>query len=123
MKKLIYVLYALLFLAATGFLIYDILVAKNFDSNSITKYLILVAGFVLSIVKLSVRPQREVLRKKQVYQNAYAEFIRNAFSNDKKRKVSFTAPFTTTISKNPISPSKSWKIFVKNVRTVTICMP
>jgi tetratricopeptide (TPR) repeat protein len=84
MKKLIYVLYALLFLAATGFLIYDILVAKNFDSNSITKYLILVAGFVLSIVKLSVRPQREVLRKKQVYQNAYAEFIRNAFSNDKK---------------------------------------
>ncbi len=84
MKKLIYVLYALLFLAATGFLIYDICVAKNFDTNSITKYLILVAGFVLSIVKLSVRPQREVLRKKQVYRNAYAEFIRNAFSNDKK---------------------------------------
>ena len=66
MKKLIYVLYALLFLAATGFLIYDICVAKNFDSNSITKYLILVAGLVLSMIKLSIRPQREILRKKQV---------------------------------------------------------
>lgn len=84
MKKLLYVIYTLLILAATSFLIYDIFVAKDFDSNSITKYLILVAGFVLSMVKLSVRPHREVLRKKKVYRNAYAEFIRNAFSNDKK---------------------------------------
>lgn len=84
MKKLLYVIYALLILAATSFLIYDLFVAKNFDSNSITKYVILVAGFALSMVKLSVRPRREVLQKKKVYQSAYAEFIRSAFSNDKQ---------------------------------------
>lgn len=84
MKKALYIIYTLLILTVTGFLIYDIFIAKNFDSKSITKYLILVAGFIFSMVKLSVRPQREILRKKQVYRNAYAEFIRNAFSNDKK---------------------------------------
>ena len=84
MKKALYIIYTLLILTVTGFLIYDIFIAKNFDSNSITKYLILVAGFIFSMVKLSVRPQREILRKKQVYRNAYAEFIRSAFSNDKK---------------------------------------
>lgn len=84
MKKLIYVIYALLFIALTGFLVYDIVIAKNFEMKNIVKYLLVVIGFVASIVKTSTRSRREVLRKKQVYQKSYGEFIRNAFSNDPK---------------------------------------
>ncbi len=84
MKKLIYILYALLFLAVTGFLVYDIFIAGNFNTKNLVKYLIIVIGFVASIVKLTIKPRRQVLRKKQTYQNAYSAFIRSAFSNDPK---------------------------------------
>jgi tetratricopeptide (TPR) repeat protein len=83
-KKLIYINYTLLILALTGFLVYDIFVAKNFEVRSLVKYLVLLVSFIASIAKLSGRSRREVLRKKQVYQKSYGEFIRNAFSNDPK---------------------------------------
>ena len=84
MKKLIYIIYTLLILALTGFLVYDIFVTKNFEVKSLVKYLVLLVSFVASIAKLSGRSRREVLRKKQVYQKSYGEFIRNAFSSDPK---------------------------------------
>lgn len=84
MKKLLYIIYTLLILALTGFLIYDIFVAKNFEIKSLIKYLVLIVGFIASIVKLSSRSRREVLRKKQTYKKAYADFIRTAFSGDPK---------------------------------------
>jgi tetratricopeptide (TPR) repeat protein len=84
MKKLAIALYFLLFLALTGFMVYDIFYVGNFESRNIMRYLILVAGFVASIIKLSLAPQRKVLQKKQTYQKAYEEFIRTAFANDPK---------------------------------------
>ncbi len=89
MKKLIYIVYTLLILALTGFLVYDIFVAKNFEVKSLIKYLVLLVSFVASIAKLSGRSRREILRKKQAYQKAYADFIRSAFSNDPKLETQF----------------------------------
>lgn len=84
MKKFVYVIYALLFLAVTGLLIYEIFIAKNFETRNIGRYIILVVGMVASVIKFSVQPQRKFLSKKKAYQNAYSDFIRSAFSQDPK---------------------------------------
>lgn len=84
MKKFVYVLYALLILATTGLIVYDVFIAKDFETKDLTKYAILIISLIASIVKFSVRPKREIMRKKKTYQSAYGDFIRTAFAQDKK---------------------------------------
>lgn len=84
MKKLAYVIYALLFLAVTGLLVYEVFIAKNFETKNFGKYVIIVVGLIASVLKASTRPQRKFLDKKRAYQTAYADFIRSAFSHEPK---------------------------------------
>ena len=84
MKKLPYFIYALLAAAIVGLLAFDYLPDKSIDRDTLTRAGLLMAGLVLSIVKLSTRTSRNAANKKALYEKSYSEYIQNVFSEDKK---------------------------------------
>ena len=95
MKKLAYVLYALLIIAAIGLLVYDYLPDRAIASETLTRAGLLIAGLVLSILRLRVRGNRRrtPANKITAYTNAYPQYIHaNVFGDDPKaRKLFFSA--------------------------------
>jgi Flp pilus assembly protein TadD len=95
MKKLAYVLYALLIIAAIGLLVYDYLPDRAIASETLTRAGLLIAGLVLSILRLRVRGNRRrtPANKKTAYTNAYPQYIHaNVFGDDPKaQKLFFSA--------------------------------
>ena len=89
MKKLQYILYALLIVAIIGLVLYDVLPDQQIETGTLTKAGILLAGAVLGIIRAAGRSQRGVVNKKAVYSKAYAEFIGTAFSRDAKLEKAF----------------------------------
>lgn len=84
MKKLQYVLYALLVAVVVGLLVYDYWPDKVIESQTISKSAIVLAGIVLGILRTATNSRKQVSNKKALYSNAYGEFIQTAFSYDKK---------------------------------------
>ena len=84
MKKLQYIIYAILLLIIIGLVAYDYYPDQALDQNTITRATLLFIGTLLSIVKTATRSNREVSNKKATYSKAYPEFIGNAFSHSPK---------------------------------------
>lgn len=101
MKALRYILIGLVAAAVAGILAYQALVAKNLTTNDIFRAALILAGLVLSLVKS--RKRRPVGNKKTLYQKAYGEFIRNAFSSDPKLEKKF---FSAVDDYNQDRPAK-----------------
>lgn len=92
MKKLQYIIYAILLLIIIGLVAYDYYPDQTLDQNTITRATLLFIGTLLSIVKTATRSNREVSNKKATYSKAYPEFIGNAFSHSPKlEKVFYNA--------------------------------
>lgn len=84
MKKLPYILYGLLAAAMVGLLVWDYLPDRSIDRDTLTRAGLLLAGLVLSVLKLGSQSKRSVSNKKALYSKAYAEYIENVFPEDKK---------------------------------------
>lgn len=83
MKKVLpIILYSIVILAAGGLLVYYGLVEKTLESGDLIKGLLIIAAALIGMLR--PRRNRTVVSKKATYQKAYAEFIQNAFSNDRK---------------------------------------
>ena len=92
MKKLPYILYALLAVALVALLVFDYMPDKAIDRSNLSRAGLLLAGLVLSVLKLSSRSTRKVSNKKALYTKAYSEYIQNVFAEDKKlEKIFFAA--------------------------------
>ena len=89
MKKLPYILYALLTAALIGLLVWDYMPDKAIDPANLSRAGLLLLGLVLSVLKLSSRTTRSVSNKKALYSKAYAEYIENVFPEDKKLQKQF----------------------------------
>ncbi|MBE5888920.1 MAG: tetratricopeptide repeat protein [Lachnospiraceae bacterium] len=89
MKKLQYIIYAILLLVIVGLVAFDYYPDQTLDQNTITRAALLFIGTLLSIVKTATRSNREVSNKKATYSKAYPEFIGNAFSHSPKLEKSF----------------------------------
>lgn len=89
MKKLPYIIYALLAAAIVGLLAFDYLPDRAIDRESLTRAGLLLAGLVLSIVKLSTRTSRSAANRKALYEKSYSEYIQNVFTEDKKLEKQF----------------------------------
>ena len=89
MKKTAYIIYGLLALVTTGLLVYDIFIAKDFTSSDLRKYIFIIIGIIVSIIKLKTGSAKQSGNKKKLYQNAYSEFIQGAFSDDPKLEKRF----------------------------------
>ena len=89
MKKLPYILYALLAAALIGLLVWDYMPDKTIDPANLSRAGLLLLGLVLSVLKLSSRTTRSVSNKKALYSKAYAEYIENVFPEDKKLQKQF----------------------------------
>ena len=86
-KALPYILYSLVILVCLGLLVYQGLIAKNLESGSITRCVLIIVGAILGMAKAKNR--RPVANKKALYQKSYGEFIQNAFSDDPKLEKKF----------------------------------
>lgn len=84
MKKLPYILYALLAVAIAGMLVWDYMPDKVIETGTLTRGGLLLLGLVFSVVKLSTRTNRKAANKKALYSKAYSEYIQNVFSEDRK---------------------------------------
>ena len=90
MKALRYILILLVALAVMGLLAYQAFVEQNLTSHDIFRAVLILAGLVLSLLKINRR--QPVSHKKVVYRKAFGEFIGNAFSQDPKlEKLFFNA--------------------------------
>lgn len=89
MKKLPYILYALLTAALIGLLVWDYMPDKAIEPANLSRAGLLLLGLVLSVLKLSSRTTRSVSNKKALYSKAYAEYIENVFPEDKKLQKQF----------------------------------
>ena len=94
MKKLQYIIYAILLLIIIGLVAYDYYPDQTLDQNTITRATLLFIGTLLSIVKTATRSNREVSNKKATYSKAYPEFIDSA-------------PFSSRISCVTMRPASS----------------
>ena len=91
MKKLPYILYALLAVALAALLVWDYMPDKTIEPQNLSRAGLLLLGLVLSALKLSSRSTRKVSNKKALYTKAYAEYIQNVFAEDKKLEKLFFA--------------------------------
>lgn len=92
MKKLPYILYALLAAAVIGLLIWDYMPDKTIEAANLSRAGLLLLGLVLSVLKFSSRATRTVSNKKAMYTKAYSEYIENVFPEDRKlQKLFFDA--------------------------------
>lgn len=82
MKALRYILFSLLIAAAIGLLCFYIFVEKDLSATNIFKCVMLILGAVASMLKTGRR--RAPSNPKVIYQKAYGDFIRSAFSEDPK---------------------------------------
>lgn len=89
MKKLGYVLYAILIIAVIGLPAYDYLSDRTLESSELTRAGVLLVGIVLSMLKLNRPRRRKVSNKKALYSNAYSKYIQNVFSDDRKAQTLF----------------------------------
>ena len=89
MKKLGYVLYAILILAVVGLLVYDYLPDKRLDDGALTRAGVLVVGIVAGMLRINRPRRRNPANKKALYTNAYAKYIQNVFPDDKKSEKRF----------------------------------
>lgn len=89
MKKLAYVLYALLALAVAGLLVWDYVPDHSIDPSTVSRAAVLLAGIALGILKIHHPRRRSVSNKKALYSNAYAKYIQNVFPEDKKAEKLF----------------------------------
>ena len=89
MKKLPYVLYALLILAMVGLFLWDYLPDGYVERGDITKFGLLLVAAVLGIIRTATGARKRVSNKKAVYSKAYREFIGSAFSQEPKLEKKF----------------------------------
>lgn len=86
-KALPYILYSLVITAAIGMLVYQGLILNDLESTDLTKGVLIIFAAVVGMLRPKRR--RKVSNKKALYQNAYKEFIQNAFSDDPKLEKKF----------------------------------
>ena len=91
MKKLPYLLYSLLAVALVALLVWDYMPDKAIEPQNLSRAGVLLAGLVLSVLKLSNRSTRKVSNKKALYTKAYSAYIQNVFAEDKKLEKLFFA--------------------------------
>lgn len=89
MKKLPYVLYALLAAAMIGLFLWDYLPDGYVERGTVTKFGLLLAAAVLGIIRTATGERKRVSNKKAVYSKAYPQFIGNAFSQEPKLEKRF----------------------------------
>lgn len=89
MKKLPYILYALLALVLIGLLVWDYAVDNVIDKRTQGKAIVVLSGLVISLVRLSKGSRRKVSSKKALYSKAYADYIENVFPEDRKLQKQF----------------------------------
>lgn len=89
MKKLPYILYALLAVALAGLLIWDYMSDQTISKDNLSRAGLLLLGLVLSVLKLNGRNGRKVANKKALYAKAYSEYIQNIFPDDRKLEKRF----------------------------------
>lgn len=89
MKKLPYILYALLIASILGLVAWDYFPDRAVESATLMRAGLLLAAAVLGIAKTLSRTGRQVSNKKALYTRAYADFIQNVFSEDKKLEKRF----------------------------------
>lgn len=82
MKKLQYILYALVIVAAGGLLAYQGLVEHSLTTSSILKCVLVIAGAIVGMLRPTKR--RTPTNHKAAYEKAYGNFIRGAFQDDPK---------------------------------------
>ena len=83
MKKVLpIILYSIVILFTGGLLVYYGLVVKTLEPGNLIKGLLIIAAALIGMLR--PRRSRSVISKKAAYQKAYAEYIQNAFSNDRK---------------------------------------
>ena len=81
MKALRYILYSLVILGAAGLMAYQHFIEHSLETGNLIKCALIIAGAIIGIIRA---PRRRISNKKALYQKSYAEFIQNAFSDDKK---------------------------------------
>ncbi len=87
MKVFRFILCIALILAIIGLLVWQGLVEKNLETNDLTKGLLIILA---AVGTMSKKPRtRSVSNKKALYQNAYPEFIQNAFSEEPRLEKKF----------------------------------
>ena len=91
MKKLPYILYALLAIAVAALLVWDYMPDKTIAPQNLSRAGLLLLGLVLSVLKLSGRSNRRVSNKKALYTKAYSAYIQNVFAEDQKLEKLFFA--------------------------------
>ncbi len=89
MKKLSYVLYALLAAALVGLFLWDYLPDGYVETNTIIKFGLLLVAAVLGIVRVASGAKKSVSNKKALYSKAYREFVNGAFSYNRKQEKKF----------------------------------
>ena len=123
MKKLPYILYALLAVALVALLVWDYLPDKAIEPQNLSRAGVLLAGLVLSVLKLSNRSTRRVSNKKALYTKAYAEYIQNVFAEDKKLEKLFFAAVDDYNCDKPPPVLPSWKSSEAAASTTMTGMP
>jgi len=82
MKAVRYIICGILVALLLGLAAYAIFVKKDFDTGDILKFIVALAGIILSFLR--PRKLNRGVNKKALYQKSYSEYIQNAFADDKK---------------------------------------
>lgn len=84
-KKTFIIIFSLLFAAVIALLVYE--ASKGaLDKNTILRALLLVAGFIASIMKILQGSKATALKQTKIYKEQYKDIIRSAFSKPEEKK-------------------------------------